>query len=437
MIDISICIPTYNRARMLRQCLEHIANFKALNVEVLVGDNASSDNTAEVVASLRSRLPHLVYLRHAENLGFARNMDSLLRRASGTYAYILNDDDLVFEDALGLAMSVLTANPAVSAVVGQYMSVRTVNADLTMDYTDAVAKVIKRGSYATLLDNLVFCDGHPIVRRETFERHCAYLDRTGGLMPLYFSLLNHGDIIVVDKPFFQHRTNSDSLSSRMVEPWFLDMTTADLELVVSGCYGALPPEALGGARQNLFHMIYFQSVRMAMNQKSPYLVWFFLRRLMALGGVHETLLLKCESDFIHDFLVDRVASILGDAEFATVHVTASETAQAAVADLALKLPGVRFRDADPAAGGEGIEILVCGERAELAGFAPTPRCVALDDLFSQLRLSVTEARLAADQGRVTVHYRDPAIKLEATRPLPAFDMIRAPYSETAVADQPK
>ena len=431
MIYVSICVPTYNRAKMLRQCLEHLSQFQDPDFELIIGDNASSDDTPEVVDSLRSRFRHLTYLRHDENIGFARNMDALLRRATRPFLYILNDDDLVFEGALGLASSVLRGSPQVVAMVGQYVSVRSVDPTMRVDYGDAVATMIRKGQHMALLNNLIVCDGHPVLRRETFERHGAYLDRTGVLTPLYFSLLNHGDLVIVDKPFFQHRTSRDSLSGRMVEAWFLDMSTADLELAVSGCFGTLPPDALPAARQWVFQILYFQAVRMAINQRSPYLAWFFLRRLTGLCGVTEDLLLKCEYNFTHDLLAERIASMLKDARFETVHFLPSPVVEAAIPGIARLRPEARFIAIDPGAVPDGVDLVLCEDREAVPAGASVPRVYALNDLFGQFRLTPRAARLTVNQGRVVAGYQDESAIALLIEPTRAFELIRAPYSEAS------
>lgn len=87
---MSICIPTYNRAETLGRSLEALfANpeFDANKVEVMVADNASADNTSEVVA----RFPQVRYIRHKENIGADANFTFLLDHASGRYLRLMND----------------------------------------------------------------------------------------------------------------------------------------------------------------------------------------------------------------------------------------------------------------------------------------------------------------------------------------------------------
>ena len=76
--DISICIPTYNRAALLRRCLSHLLTFRAITYEVIVGDNASSDATPDVAAEFAAKFPYWSYFRHAENVGVTRNYHSIL-----------------------------------------------------------------------------------------------------------------------------------------------------------------------------------------------------------------------------------------------------------------------------------------------------------------------------------------------------------------------
>jgi glycosyltransferase involved in cell wall biosynthesis len=110
MFDISICITTYNRSSLLRQCLESLANFEDTSFELIIGDNASEDETQVIIAELKNKFPYFINVQHKTNIGFARNMDSILRHASRKYVYILNDDDIVFENALKLSETLMNVN---------------------------------------------------------------------------------------------------------------------------------------------------------------------------------------------------------------------------------------------------------------------------------------------------------------------------------------
>ena len=427
MADFSICIPTYNRSGLLRQCLEHLARDADMGFEIIVGDNASTDATEAVVRDLAPRFPTFVYLRHKTNIGFARNMDAVLRRATRKYLYVLSDDDLVFVDGLRLAGSVLDGNQDVSPVVGKYLSLRQVDARLTMAYHDATALTIGQGGYQALLDNVTICDGHPIMRRDVFQRHGAYLDRTGTLMPLYFNLLRHGKIVAVNRPFFQHLTNSESLTSRMSEAAFLDMVNADFEIALADCRADLNDNALEDSRRNFMRLMYFQAARMSIGRKQFYLVWLFLKRMVAIDPSQEALMVRAEAEFIHDFLVERLTTLIADGQYGDVFYSAAPATELVVSILAQALPGVRFARLEGPGGPSGFYL-----RQGPAPAGGWHGCgIAIEDLCDQVRLTRHGARLTVRGERLGFDFIDAGINHVAVQAVQSFDVLTAPYWEIA------
>lgn len=107
MVLLSICIPTHNREQYLAFALTSIAeSIKHTNVctEVCVSDNASTDNTGQIVAQFRDSNPHIrtKYRRQSTNVGPDRNFLSAVDLASGTYCWLLGSDDALAADAVEL-----------------------------------------------------------------------------------------------------------------------------------------------------------------------------------------------------------------------------------------------------------------------------------------------------------------------------------------------
>src|SRR5262245_8218338 len=89
---VSVVIPTYNRARDLRRCLDSLVAQSFRDFEVLVCDDGSTDDTATVAAAFEARLD-LTY-HWAENFGGpARPRNTGLNRARGAYVAFLDSDD--------------------------------------------------------------------------------------------------------------------------------------------------------------------------------------------------------------------------------------------------------------------------------------------------------------------------------------------------------
>jgi glycosyltransferase involved in cell wall biosynthesis len=425
---ISICIPTYNRADKLAQCLEHLCSFSDQDFEVVIGNNCSDDDTDAVVARYSTRLRHLVYLRHATNLGFARNMDAVLRRATRDCLYILNDDDIVFENALDLALSLMQDSEVVG-VVGRYYSLRQLNPELTVSFEDAVVTTIGHNAYAALLENLSICDGHPILRRTIYQRHCAYLDRTGTLIPLYFRLISLGKVLAIDRPFFQHRTTGESLTARMAESWFLDMANADLELAVEQALEFLPEGALAKARQRLLNTLYFQAARMSIARHQPYLLWFFLRRLAGIGALGEDVAVLCEHHFSHDMLMERIRRQAQDAQYKHVWVVHGSISSTLARQIGVEVSVVEGPQ-------EARQLCAAADFVWLDDWPPgwadaaPPRVITLMDVLLQIRLTRLPCQVAMAEDRLQLNFIQPDVRSVLLQPNRSFQILCAPYSES-------
>jgi len=89
----TIAIPTFNRAQWLRDCIVAALAQEFGSFEVIVSDNASSDETADVLTQFSDR--RLIVIRQPRNLGPIGNWNACLEAANGVYIVILSDDDTV------------------------------------------------------------------------------------------------------------------------------------------------------------------------------------------------------------------------------------------------------------------------------------------------------------------------------------------------------
>jgi glycosyltransferase involved in cell wall biosynthesis len=97
---ISISIITYNRDRYLRQMLQSLAGQcrrAAGRVEIIVNDNHSTDQTADVVRSMTEEIGSIRYYQNERNFGVVANYGLALKRSRGAFVCIPGDDDL-YED---------------------------------------------------------------------------------------------------------------------------------------------------------------------------------------------------------------------------------------------------------------------------------------------------------------------------------------------------
>ncbi|RKS89749.1 acetyltransferase-like isoleucine patch superfamily enzyme [Flavobacterium limicola] len=100
---LSICIPTYNRAKALDgnlKALNKQVSGKNLPLELMVSDNCSSDETSTVVNKYIEEGMPINYIRNTINLGMDGNFAQCYRKASGKYVLVLGDDDYLIDGML-------------------------------------------------------------------------------------------------------------------------------------------------------------------------------------------------------------------------------------------------------------------------------------------------------------------------------------------------
>ena len=100
---VTIAIPTYNRASSFLPVALHSAlRQRYPNLEILVADNGSADDTAALVQEIKDA--RIRYVRHAANIGAHRNYNYCLDAARGDYFMLLHDDDVIDENFVEACM---------------------------------------------------------------------------------------------------------------------------------------------------------------------------------------------------------------------------------------------------------------------------------------------------------------------------------------------
>jgi abequosyltransferase len=99
-IKLSVCIATLNRCTFIGATLESIIRQATEQVEIVVLDGASTDNTEEVVRGYQERFPRLRYLRQSANMGVDHDFADSVSLAQGEYCWLFSDDDLLLPGAL-------------------------------------------------------------------------------------------------------------------------------------------------------------------------------------------------------------------------------------------------------------------------------------------------------------------------------------------------
>lgn len=101
---VSILVPCYNHEKYLDDCLNSLCEQTYQNIEIIVIDDCSSDNSYKILKEWEKRLSERfcnVYIeRNERNQGICRNLNKMLKVAKGEYIKLLASDDMLFPNAI-------------------------------------------------------------------------------------------------------------------------------------------------------------------------------------------------------------------------------------------------------------------------------------------------------------------------------------------------
>lgn len=110
---LSICIPTFNRSTSLELLLYRLkSESNCCNVEIIVSDNASTDQTQLVCKNFHKIYNNFIYVRNQINIGFHNNLLNVMNLANYEYIWILSDDDIPVENSINKLLDFLFNNDA-------------------------------------------------------------------------------------------------------------------------------------------------------------------------------------------------------------------------------------------------------------------------------------------------------------------------------------
>jgi len=220
MPQISICIPTYNRSRMLAELLDSIIDQGLEDeIEVVVSDDASPDDTVEVGRAYEKKIKNFKFIAQPKNLGLDANFLAVVAAASAPYIWLMGDDDRLepggaqkvldairrWPDAVGLTLGVLDYDVEMRELVG----VRAMPPTQLLAGAEEV--------FSTIVDLLGFMSAL-VVRRDLWNRY-AQDPAIASVKNYYVQVLILGRVIgadgkwgVVNEPCVGFRTGNDQFA---------------------------------------------------------------------------------------------------------------------------------------------------------------------------------------------------------------------------------
>jgi len=210
---LSVLIPTYQQEKYIAECIESVLSQSVIfDIEVLVGDDCSSDATAEVVRQYAMMDGRVKLFQWPKNEGGLKNIDKLLSKASGKYVSILEGDDYFYDNNhLQYAIESLEKSYKISFIATNFDTLS--DGKLSRESKIRFTKPKAVSFWHLALGNFIQL-GSIVYRRELYPRvPTTYIDLPLGDYPMTLALLQHSDGMMLPHTGLVYRIHSAGIWS--------------------------------------------------------------------------------------------------------------------------------------------------------------------------------------------------------------------------------
>lgn len=211
---VSIGVPVYNGAQFAAKALDSLLAQTYTDFEIVICDNASTDETEAICRDYVRRDPRVRYHRNPANLGIARNYARVLELASGKYFKYAAHDDLCEPQFLERCVAILDHRPDVVLAYPKTMILDEVSG-LTTQYEESQDLQSPSASerFRQLLNNLTLCNSIFGLTRTAVMRKTAGLPKYPGADIVFMAeLCLHGKFYLIPEYLFYRRFHPSASS---------------------------------------------------------------------------------------------------------------------------------------------------------------------------------------------------------------------------------
>lgn len=218
MPKVTVCIPVYNGSKYISKTIDSILNSTFTDFELLICDNASTDNLKDIVNNINDS--RLKYIRFDDYMDVNYSFIRALRMAKSEFICLYHSDDWYYPDIIQYELGLLESNPHCGAVTTSMKSVTNDNYDIV--YTPIADVDIKVYSYEhyllEALNNGTIFSCPTVMYRRKYLLLSGLLDRKDGLisdMSLWLAIIKVSDIIKSSYIGVNYRRTEQQLSSKI------------------------------------------------------------------------------------------------------------------------------------------------------------------------------------------------------------------------------
>jgi len=206
---ISVCMAAYNGEKYISTQLRSILSQLELDDEVIVVDDASTDDTCRIVESIQDVRVRL--MRHLSNQGVLRSFEDAIRQASGDILFLADQDDLWMDDKVSTVLQVFRSNPDADIIASDAVLIDQ-DGTLTGPSYYATRGKFQTGTFANVL-RCSYLGCTMAFRTRILSRILPFPKGMDILHDIWIGTSNSiagGKTLYVDRPLVQYRRHKEN-----------------------------------------------------------------------------------------------------------------------------------------------------------------------------------------------------------------------------------
>lgn len=195
---ISVIVPIYNSEKYLKRCIESIVKQKYDNIEIILINDGSTDNSLKIIEEFMKKDNRIVLINQ-ENQGVSNSRNRGIEASKGKYIIFIDSDDYILEDYIDNLMSNANRN---RLVVTNFSNIKSGCVSIKQYLKYIITGKIRGVCWGYLFEK-------EKIKNIRFDNNTSYMEDT---IFLVNTILEYYNIVILKENLYFHEENSDSLT---------------------------------------------------------------------------------------------------------------------------------------------------------------------------------------------------------------------------------
>lgn len=221
---VSICIPHYNNENTISETLNSILNQTYKNIIIKIFDNASTDNSLEILKDYENKYENIKLFQNEQNIGGEANFTKCIENLEGDYGAVFHADDLYLPTMVEEQVRFLEENSSCSAVAvhsyiidenSKIIGMRHIPQEYTQQKNNVIGNQLELFKSVLKYANYITCPS-VMARTNVYKNDVKFWNgskfKTSADLDVWFRLASFGKFGLISIPLMQYRESTASYS---------------------------------------------------------------------------------------------------------------------------------------------------------------------------------------------------------------------------------